>query len=64
MRKPHPETAGLVTVAYFARRLDKHPETVRRWIRAKLIPSFLMPSGQHMIPSAALAKILSTSDHT
>lgn len=56
--KPEPT---MLTMAIAAKRLGKHPETIRRWCRLGLLPHCVMPSGQHMIPAAVIENLLTAS---
>jgi excisionase family DNA binding protein len=54
------EEDKLLTVAEVAERLRVHPESVRRWLRAKRIRGVMMGGkrGGYRIPASELARLL------
>ena len=47
----------LLSIRNAARRLDVHPDTVRRWIRQGLIAGVRLPTGRLRVEEAELNRI-------
>lgn len=52
------DTHRLLHVAFVARQLACHPETVRAWIRRDLIAFVKLPGGRYRITAAECARLL------
>lgn len=45
-----------------AKRLNVHVETVRGWIRRRVIPSITLPNGHYRVTGATLDRLLAEKD--
>lgn len=52
------ESQRLLHVAFVARQLACHPETVRAWIRRDLIAFVKLPGGRYRIPAAECERLI------